>query len=293
MIVRSMTPDQEARSKLVPPALSPLRATGISGLGATARVVQGVSQEFRKFASAMPSLIAVRQGTKILRYGGGASLEAHPGDMVVFPAHLAVDVDNQVARSGPYVAELLVFEPDFLRTHAAAHPTATPRQLLRQPALLARASEGLAQAFRTAVDALSGDPPLPPAVVAHRLAEPLVWLGDLLNTVLLAPQTSMTARVRSILSGDPARSWSVGAVAREVGASAPTLRRKLAAESTGFAEILSDVRMSTALALIQTTAAPISEVAAAVAYDSPSRFAARFRRRFGMAPTAIRGHQRD
>jgi AraC-like DNA-binding protein len=282
-----MTLDQEGRSEPLP-----LAATGISGLGATARVVQGVSQEFRKLASAMPSLIAVREGTKTLRCGG-ASLEAHPGDMVVFPAHLAADVGNRVTRSGPYVAELLSFEPDFLLAHAAAHLAATPRQPLRQPALLAPPSEGLAQAFRAAVDALTADPLLPPAVVAHRLAEPLVWLGDLLNAVLLAPQTSMTARVRSILSGDPARNWSAGAVARRVGASAPTLRRKLAAESTGFAEILSDVRMSTALTLIQTTAAPISDVAAAVGYDSPSRFAVRFRRRFGMAPSAIRGHQRD
>ena len=185
------------------------------------------------------------------------------------------------------------FDPDFLLAHAAAHPAATPRQPLRQPALLARASEGLAQAFRAAADALSADPPLPSAIVAHRLAEPLVWLGDLLDAVLLAPQTSMTARVRSILSDDPARNWSAGVLARRVGASAPTLRRKLAAESTGFAEILNDVRMSTAVALIQTTAAPISDVAAAVGYDSPSRFAVRFRRRFGMAPTAIRGHQRD
>ena len=286
-----MTRDNEIRSERLRPAAQPLVARGIPGLGATARVVQGVSHEFRKLASAMPSLIAVREGTKTLRYGG-ASFEGHPGDMVVLPAHLTVDVGNRVTRSGRYVAEILVFEPDFLLARAAADPAATPRQPLRQPALLRCPPAALAQAFRAAADALSGDPPLPRAVIAHRLAEPVVWLGDLLNAVLLAPQTSMTERVRSILSADPARKWSAGAVARRVAASAPTLRRKLAVESTGFAEILSDVRMTTALTLIQTTAAPISDVAAAVGYDSPSRFALRFRRRFGMAPTAIRGHQR-
>lgn len=292
MVADSMTLDREIRPRSLPSLSPPLGPAGMPGLGATARIVQGVSQEFRKFNSATLSLIAVREGTKTLRHGD-ASLEAHPGDMVVLPAHLCADVGNRVARTGPYVAESLAFEADFLLAHAASNPAPPPRRLLRQPALISGVSDGLAQAFRSAADALSSDPPLPSAVVAHRLAEPLIWLGDLLNAVLTAPQTSMTARVRSILAADPARDWSAGMLADQVGASAPTLRRKLAAESTGFAEILSDIRMSAALVLIQTTAAPMSDIAAAIGYDSPSRFAARFRQRFGMAPTAIRGHQRD
>ena len=36
-----------------------------------------------------------------------------------------------------------------------------------------------------------------------------------------------------------------------------------------------------------------AEIAFAVGYESPSRFAIRFRQRFGFAPTAVRGHERS
>ncbi|MNH37503.1 DNA-binding transcriptional regulator AraC [compost metagenome] len=53
-----------------------------------------------------------------------------------------------------------------------------------------------------------------------------------------------------------------------------------------------DVRMNSALTLLQSTDWPISAIAQHVGYESSSRFAERFRKRFGFAPTAIRGHQR-
>ena len=46
--------------------------------------------------------------------------------------------------------------------------------------------------------------------------------------------------------------------------------------------------MAHALMLLQVTDQPVATVAALVGYDSPSRFAARFRQRFGHPPAAIR-----
>ena len=70
------------------------------------------------------------------------------------------------------------------------------------------------------------------------------------------------------------------------------LRRKLSMENTALRNLMIDVRMSSALALLQSTDWPISAIAQHVGYESASRFAERFRKRFGFAPTAIRGHQR-
>ncbi len=50
--------------------------------------------------------------------------------------------------------------------------------------------------------------------------------------------------------------------------------------------------MTSALRLLQGTDWPISLIASQVGYESASRFAERFRKRFGFAPTAIRGHHR-
>jgi transcriptional regulator GlxA family with amidase domain len=50
--------------------------------------------------------------------------------------------------------------------------------------------------------------------------------------------------------------------------------------------------MSLALTLLQATSLPVTQIAMNTGYESPSRFAVRFRQRFGFAPTAVRGHQR-
>jgi len=64
----------------------------------------------------------------------------------------------------------------------------------------------------------------------------------------------------------------------------------IAAEGTSLTELLMDARMSTALTLLQTTTQAVSDIALSVGYDSVSRFALRFRRRFGFTPTAVRAH---
>ncbi len=59
--------------------------------------------------------------------------------------------------------------------------------------------------------------------------------------------------------------------------------RKLAAEGRSFRQLLAQVRLSHALNLLQQGLTPL-EVALACGYDSPSRFAARFKQEFGLTP---------
>jgi transcriptional regulator GlxA family with amidase domain len=54
-----------------------------------------------------------------------------------------------------------------------------------------------------------------------------------------------------------------------------------------------DARMSLALTLLQASDLSVNNIANAVGYSSASRFAVRFRQRFGFAPSAIRGHERN
>jgi AraC-like DNA-binding protein len=46
--------------------------------------------------------------------------------------------------------------------------------------------------------------------------------------------------------------------------------------------------MTSALLLLQSTGLPVGQIALDVGYESASRFAIRFRERFGCAPSAIR-----
>ena len=67
-----------------------------------------------------------------------------------------------------------------------------------------------------------------------------------------------------------------------------TLRRKLAKVGTTLTDIIIDVRMTMALFMLQSTDRSITEISFAVGYESPSRFAMRFRSRFGFAPSELR-----
>jgi AraC-like DNA-binding protein len=71
-----------------------------------------------------------------------------------------------------------------------------------------------------------------------------------------------------------------------------TLRRRLAEKSETLSGILLDLRMSAALSLLQATEDSIAQVALSVGYESPSRFAQRFRERFGFSPSQVR-HDAD
>lgn len=70
------------------------------------------------------------------------------------------------------------------------------------------------------------------------------------------------------------------------------LRRKLSMESAALRNLMLDVRMCSALALLQPTDWPISATAQHVGYESAWCFAERSHERFGFVPTTIRGHQR-
>ena len=70
-------------------------------------------------------------------------------------------------------------------------------------------------------------------------------------------------------------------------------RRRLAKQGTGFRTLLTDVRMTRALTLLQVTPWPVAQIAGAVGYESPSRFAARFKERFGFAPSAVRAESEE
>jgi AraC-like DNA-binding protein len=82
-------------------------------------------------------------------------------------------------------------------------------------------------------------------------------------------------------------------VAKRLGLCEATLRRRLAAEGTTLGDLLTDVRMSFAMVLLQSTNQAVNRIALEVGYESASRFAIRFRARFGFLPAAIRGAARD
>jgi AraC-like DNA-binding protein len=145
------------------------------------------------------------------------------------------------------------------------------------------------EAFLAAAHAQTKPEAYPEKVRAHRLGEILLWLAE--SGAVFGPQPHRlpSHRVRDVILEDPCYPWKAGEVARRLAMSEPTLRRHLAVEGERFTDLLVDARMTQALVLLQTSDQTVETVAAAVGYASPSRFAVRFRARFGLAPSEIPG----
>ena len=102
---------------------------------------------------------------------------------------------------------------------------------------------------------------------------------------LLFPASTMTLgeRLARYLGVEPGADHTLETLAPHFAMSRASLVRKLAAEGRSFRQLLAQVRMSHALTLLQQGLSPL-EAALACGYDSPSRFAARFKQEFGLTP---------
>lgn len=95
-------------------------------------------------------------------------------------------------------------------------------------------------------------------------------------------------RLQGLLADAPAYQWTTAKAGQQLAMSEATLRRRLAAENLRFETLLLDIRMHHAMALLQTTAWSVQQIAEACGYRASSRFSLRFRERFGCSPSQVR-----
>jgi AraC-like DNA-binding protein len=256
------------------------------GVGAAGHVVQRSDLATHRVVVEQASLILVEDGRKRVRWSGGECV-ARGGEALSVQAGEVVDFANTPGRSGAYRALWICWQPELLAAMSVVRQPSQPR-VARHAAL----DEAFRASFHRAFDGMDETGGLPASVAIHRLQEVLLWLGERGFRFPPPGPCSLGQRVRRLLSADPSAEWSMAQVAHETATSVPTLRRKLAAEGVAFRELVHDVRMSHALALLENTDAPALHVALATGYASASRFSARFRARFGYLPTDIRGQNR-
>lgn len=266
-----------------------------SGVGIAAHVRQGQRLEILRARVELPALVLVDRGVKAVK-AGGRTVRAHRGQAIVLSGNQTVDFTNSVVEGRDYEARWMLFDNALIddasyATRAAA--LAPPGRNLVSARLLEHVPSSLAVAFEAATQALPVQAAIPDAIVRLRLLEVMYWLledGVVLQRAETRPTTG--ARVRAQLAGRLDLDWTADRMAGELAMSAATLRRRLAAENATFADLMVDARMSLALTLLQATAQPVADIALLVGYESASRFAIRFRQRFGFSPSAVRQRER-
>jgi AraC-like DNA-binding protein len=258
-----------------------------AGVGMTAGIVQREALYFSQLTFDQPAFIVVRHGIKIL-----ADIErewvVRAGEAVVVAGGRRFDVTNSPDTKGLYEAGWLTFEPRLLATFTTASPP-----MASSARALGRIEVGFTEAFTRACDAIQDPHSIPDEIAQHRIQEVLLWLDRRGVSLVGSPTNSLAQRVRTALLSALDRTWTAGMLVRDLHMSEATLRRHLAAEGTSLTDLLADARMSHALKILQSTDHPVGHIARDVGYESASRFAVRFRKRFGFPPTAIRGHRRE
>lgn len=258
------------------------------GVGITAGIIQRGDLRFSHVAVDQPTLIVVRRGEKILHASHG-EWTVRAGEAIAITGGETFHITNRLSSEGYYDARWLVWDPSLIEAFAAgAQPFASPTAAIP----LGPIDTALMATFDRALEAIGDVQGMPQDVARHRLTEVLVWLS--MRGVRFGPVvgTSLALRIRRLIASTLDQNWTTTVVADRLGMSEATLRRHLAAESTTFSDLLVDARMSFAMKLLQSTDHSINRIALDIGYESASRFAIRFRKRFGFPPSAIRGHHR-
>jgi len=209
-----------------------------------------------------------------------------PGQVFLLPRATRWDVINEAPAGGHYEARLISFAPKLVEAfHARFGQFAAVPPI--QHSASTQADDAFVNTFQHAVVALR-DPETSAAMREHRAMEVMLLLAE--RGLVFAPvsELSWTDRVHRLVGQRPHASWSVDDVARGFQVSASTLQRRLTEEDTTVSRCVREVRLETAMAMLQETDLQVSEIAARCGYDSHSRFTAVFRKRFGYAPSFLR-----
>lgn len=109
------------------------------------------------------------------------------------------------------------------------------------------------------------------------------------DSILSLLAERQTARVLTAIMEEPARAWTLDAMAATAGASRATLVREFRrlAKATPF-EVLADIRLGLARKALAGSDQPLADIACEAGYASQAAFSRAFKRRFDRSPSTLR-----
>lgn len=251
--------------------------------GASALVASTVRHRLKTIVVRDDLIGWVQAGTKTL-HEQGTPRHWRRDEVFLLQRGTAWDVENDPAPDGHYRALVLLPGHERLRGFepgpGAVRPVTASARL--------PADTELREALQRAARALDPAAPASPDLQHHRLLEVLMLLAERGWRFDPGADMAWSDRLRRRIAGHPAFDWSVQGLAEAFAVSASTLRRRLAAEKTTASDLVREVRLEAALALLHGTTLPVGEIAARCGYESHSRFSAAFRTRFGLPPSDLR-----
>lgn len=229
-------------------------------------------------------LFFVERGSKRVVTIEGDELIGEEGDVFLFPPGSVVTMENRPLLDESYRATGVSYPQELidLAAETFSQMTAEPvAQLLKGKASESR--EILGQINKNFAENY-----LPQTVLVHRQLEPLVWLMSYGINLPMTADVSPIGQVRQLIETDLAHPWQANDVAKMLGMSQSTMRRRLSEAGQGFAKILLNSRLERGLTLLQTTNVSITQIAYQCGFKASAHFSDAFKKRFGIRPKDIR-----
>ena len=277
--------DIEARLR---PLISATPSQGSTRLPYVGAVSCITGHRLRSVSLPQSACVLVLRGQKTL-YLGEDSLSVREGDMFLLPAQCEVTIENMPNPGGEgYLALCLSLCPETVARVAAVSGVPDVPEAFSLQSLRVRTDSPLLGSLAHLLD-MAGACPDNERLLSLCLEAFLLLVSERTPgfAAMWRAEDAWRARCARLVSVDPARGWTALEVAGRLGVSERTLRRNLAQEGAGLRQVLQDVRLNAALALLQAGHSNVSEAACRCGYDSPSRFAVLFRERFGVRPSDI------
>ena len=126
-----------------------------------------------------------------------------------------------------------------------------------------------------------------PVDTASRTTAQLVTQECERNVAVIGRCEDVLSRVRALLQGD-GKELDLERVAKEIGTSSRTLKRRLRERGFTFRELVDEVRSEDGFRLLRETRLSVEEVAWRVGYSSHGNFIRAFRRWTGVTPAVFR-----
>lgn len=232
-----------------------------------------------------PCILFVLEGRKVM-FDREKEIVCNAGGVLTLPSPASFDLRNEPdPKTRRYRTLVIPFQHADLETIRKIHNFSLPL-VDRVPAILRfDLNETLLSALQHYLSSNTEG-----YLLSHRLLEILLILvqldSRLLNYSLC--QQSWSQKVRAVIATDLSKKWGLGEICQQLATSESTLRRHLKSEQTGFRELLSEQRLTSALMQLLQTSLPVTQIAYDCGYQSVSRFSNNFSKRFGASPTEFR-----
>lgn len=216
----------------------------------------------------------------------GESAQYKTGDFFLVARGTQWDMINDTTPQGRYVAHVILLTPELIDIFHDRFAQFTAVTRLQSCAKITP-DKSIEEIFRRTFESLKNEH-ASKALNEHRLLELLLILAERGLIFSRVSALNWNERVRRMVAQRPHATWTINELAASFHLSASTLRRRLDSEGCTFSNCVREVRLETALFLLQTTLLPISDIAYRTGYASHSRFSAAFRERFGFTPSHLR-----